>query len=79
MPLRYLWDPWKAPKAVQEKAKCVIGIDYPHPMVEHNKASKECFNLMTEVKNKLEAGGEGNQDIVISNPKKSLISLYWFW
>lgn len=59
IPLRYLWEPWKAPKAVQEKAKCVVGIDYPHPMVEHSKASKDCYNLMAEVKNKLVASGNG--------------------
>lgn len=59
MPVRYLFEPWKAPKAVQQKAKCVIGMDYPHPIVEHNKASKDCYNLMMEVKNKLVLQGKG--------------------
>ena len=53
MPLRYLFEPWTAPRAVQEKANCVIGVDYPTPMVEHQKASKHCYNLMMEVRNKL--------------------------
>ena len=59
MPSRYLFEPWKAPKAVQEKANCVVGVDYPFPIVEHNKASKECYNLMMEVKNKLTQQGKG--------------------
>lgn len=59
MPLRYLFQPWMAPKAVQEKAKCIIGVDYPKPMVEHAKVSKECYNMMMEVKNKLASTGEG--------------------
>ncbi|WAR09022.1 CRY1-like protein [Mya arenaria] len=59
MPIRYLFEPWKAPKAVQEKAGCVIGVDYPKPMVDHGKASKECYNMMMEVKNKLIASSKG--------------------
>lgn len=62
MPLRYLFEPWKAPKAVQEKAKCIVGVDYPAPMVEHSKVSKECYNRMMEVKNRLIAVGEGGKD-----------------
>ncbi|XP_052238808.1 cryptochrome-1-like isoform X2 [Dreissena polymorpha] len=58
MPLRYLFEPWKAPKSVQEKANCIIGVDYPLPMVEHGKASKQCYNMMMEVKNKLLATGK---------------------
>ncbi|WAQ94843.1 CRY1-like protein, partial [Mya arenaria] len=45
MPICYLFEPWKAPKAVQEKAGCVIGVDYPKPMVDHAKASKDCYNM----------------------------------
>ncbi|XP_052809529.1 cryptochrome-1-like [Mya arenaria] len=57
MPLRYLFGPWKAPKSVQEKARCVIGEDYPEPMVDHGKASTENYSRMMEVKNKLIASG----------------------
>lgn len=78
MPLRYLFEPWKAPRAVQEKAKCVIGVDYPKPMVDHTKASKECYNLMTEVKRKLISHGPGiliDLLIVLSN----LLITTTFW
>lgn len=50
MPLKYLFQPWKAPKAVQERAQCIIGKDYPAPMIDHVVASKECKNRMQEVK-----------------------------
>ena len=53
MPLKYLFNPWKAPLEVQKKAGCVIGEDYPKPMVEHNKASKDCKKLMEAVKRKV--------------------------
>eukprot|EP00929_Paragymnodinium_shiwhaense_P092648 TRINITY_DN5262_c0_g1_i1.p1 TRINITY_DN5262_c0_g1~~TRINITY_DN5262_c0_g1_i1.p1 ORF type:complete len:529 (-),score=150.22 TRINITY_DN5262_c0_g1_i1:69-1589(-) len=38
MPAKYIFSPWTAPKAVQEQAKCIIGKDYPAPIVEHAKA-----------------------------------------
>lgn len=57
MPLRYLFEPWKAPKAVQEKAKCIIGEDYPLPMVNHKEASNECAKMMNNVIDKFKGKG----------------------
>eukprot|EP00897_Mesotaenium_endlicherianum_P010804 jgi/Mesen1/9752/ME000698S09229 len=31
MPAQYIYEPWTAPLAVQKKAKCIIGTDYPSP------------------------------------------------
>ncbi|MEQ2313291.1 Cryptochrome-1 [Ameca splendens] len=42
-PARYIYDPWNAPEAVQKAAKCVIGVHYPKPMVNHAEAS--CINI----------------------------------
>lgn len=41
MPKSYLLEPWKAPEAVQKKANCIIGKDYPAPIVDHNSIHKE--------------------------------------
>ena len=41
MPDAYIYEPWKAPKAVQERAGCVVGRDYPKPIVDHREASQE--------------------------------------
>ncbi|KAJ0977758.1 hypothetical protein J5N97_013232 [Dioscorea zingiberensis] len=30
----YIYEPWSAPLGVQEKAKCIIGRDYPKPVEE---------------------------------------------
>jgi cryptochrome len=38
MPAKYMFQPWTAPKDVQEKAKCIIGKHYPAPIVDHAKA-----------------------------------------
>jgi len=36
MPVKYLYEPWKAPLSVQKEAGCIIGQDYPHPIVDHD-------------------------------------------
>ena len=40
-PDKYVYEPWTAPLEVQEEAGCIIGEDYPRPIVDHEKASKE--------------------------------------
>ena len=46
MPDAFIYEPWKAPRAVQERAGCVVGRDYPAPIVEHGPASKENMERM---------------------------------
>jgi len=41
MPARYLYKPWTAPLAEQKKAGCIIGQDYPQPIVDHKVAREE--------------------------------------
>lgn len=42
MPKEYIYEPWTAPMDVQRKVKCIIGKDYPEPLVSHLDASKNC-------------------------------------
>ncbi|XP_033101937.1 cryptochrome-1-like [Anneissia japonica] len=49
MPLKYLFEPWKAPLKVQEEAKCIVGKDYPKPMVKHSDVSKRNKKHMNDV------------------------------
>ncbi|KAM4617659.1 cryptochrome-2 isoform 2-T5 [Discoglossus pictus] len=39
-PSRYIYEPWNAPESMQKEAKCIIGIDYPKPIVIHAEASR---------------------------------------
>ncbi|KAL1565070.1 (6-4)DNA photolyase [Salvia divinorum] len=48
MPKEYIYEPWTAPMSIQVKAKCIIGKDYPKPVVDHNLASKECKQILYE-------------------------------
>lgn len=40
-PDAYIYEPWKAPLSVQQAAGCVVGKDYPKPIVDHDVVSKE--------------------------------------
>ncbi|KAJ1408554.1 FAD binding domain of DNA photolyase-domain-containing protein [Ochromonadaceae sp. CCMP2298] len=40
-PTKYIYEPWKAPRAVQEAAHCIVGQDYPMPMIDHDSARDE--------------------------------------
>ena len=45
-PDEYIYNPWEAPKSVQEAAGCIIGKDYPKPIVDHKIASKDNMRKM---------------------------------
>ncbi|XP_045471055.1 cryptochrome-1-like [Harmonia axyridis] len=49
MPIKYIHDPWTAPDTVQKAAKCVIGKDYPLPMVNHALVSRINVQRMKQV------------------------------
>lgn len=49
MPVQYIHEPWTAPENVQRATKCIIGKDYPLPMVNHCVASKINIERMKQV------------------------------
>ncbi|XP_068629221.1 cryptochrome-1-like [Battus philenor] len=49
MPTRYIHEPWVAPESVQQSARCVVGRDYPMPMVDHAKASQMNIERIKQV------------------------------
>jgi cryptochrome len=46
MPAKYIYEPWTAPLHVQEASGCVIGQDYPAPIVDHRVVSKRNMQWM---------------------------------
>ncbi|XP_055551909.1 cryptochrome-1-like isoform X6 [Falco biarmicus] len=58
-PAEYIYEPWKAPRAVQERAGCLVGTHYPQPIVEHGVASKRNLGRM-----KLAHARKGNKSPV---------------
>jgi len=45
-PSKYIYEPWKAPRSVQKAAGCIIGKDYPLPIVDHAECRKENMTRM---------------------------------
>ncbi|CAF0961683.1 unnamed protein product [Brachionus calyciflorus] len=39
-PTKYIYEPWTAPLEIQKRHNCIIGKDYPRPIVDHNIISK---------------------------------------
>ncbi|KAK6912169.1 Cryptochrome/DNA photolyase, FAD-binding domain [Dillenia turbinata] len=48
MPKEFIYEPWTAPLSIQKGAKCIIGKDYPKPVVSHDSASKDCKRKLAE-------------------------------
>lgn len=44
VPDEYLAEPWTMPEAVQKQAGCIIGSDYPEPIVDHAAARHEALH-----------------------------------
>ena len=61
-PDKYIYEPWMAPKNVQSAAGCIIGEDYPRPMVDHPKVSKQNMEKMKMAYAKEKEMKEGSEN-----------------
>jgi deoxyribodipyrimidine photo-lyase len=55
VPDQYIHNPWKLPPASQETASCIIGKDYPQPIIDHRFARERALEQFRAAKQK--AGG----------------------
>lgn len=46
-PSEFIYEPWKAPKKLQQVAGCIVGQDYPERIVVHEIVSKENITKMS--------------------------------
>jgi cryptochrome len=61
-PSQYIYEPWTAPLSVQKAAKCIIGQDYPRPIVDHNTISKTNINRMKQAYESSKAQSEESEE-----------------
>jgi cryptochrome len=61
-PSKYIYEPWTAPLSVQQEAGCIIGRDYPAPIVDHDIVSKENMSRMKEAYANQPGGGAADDD-----------------
>ncbi len=43
VPDEYVREPWRMPEELQRRARCVIGTDYPEPIVDHAEARRQAL------------------------------------
>ena len=53
VPDKYLHEPWKMPSDAQRASGCVMGQDYPEPIVDHAAARKKTLALYSAVRSDL--------------------------
>ncbi|XP_068020794.1 cryptochrome-1-like isoform X2 [Melanerpes formicivorus] len=47
---KHIYEPWTASEEEQKQAGCIIGQDYPFPMVNHKEVSEHNLQLMKQVR-----------------------------
>ena len=57
LPLKYLFEPWKAPLKVQKAARCIVGDDYPEPVANHTEQRKICVQRLKDLCISLDISG----------------------
>ncbi|KAJ9115883.1 hypothetical protein QFC22_005026 [Naganishia vaughanmartiniae] len=63
MPDKYIYAPHLAPLGVQQKAKCIIGQDYPSPMLDEKAEKERCI---ARLKIAFQVGLHGNSPEVMN-------------
>ncbi|KAJ8258797.1 hypothetical protein COCON_G00178090 [Conger conger] len=62
-PSKYIYEPWTAPEEVQLEARCIIGKDYPLPMVDHVEVSQRNMCLMRQLRSEQEGTAQLTRDV----------------
>lgn len=67
----YIYEPWMAPKSVQERAGCVVGVDYPKRIVVHEEVYKNNISKMSlAYKNTKASKSSNNKNSRNASPEK---------
>ena len=61
VPTPWIHTPWTMPLAIQQQAGCVIGRDYPAPIVDHAAAAREAKGVLHEIRKRPEARDEARR------------------
>ncbi|CCI43115.1 unnamed protein product [Albugo candida] len=70
MPAKYIYEPWKAPVTVQRLANCLVGKDYPFPIVDHKIAMRRCMAGMKASYAARKYGEQSHETNASPHPKK---------
>lgn len=75
-PDQYIYEPWLAPKSIQERAGCVVGVHYPKRVVVHEDVYKNNITKMSLAYKSTKAGKSSNnkksRDVSTTPDKKNI-------
>ncbi|XP_035828705.1 cryptochrome-1 [Aplysia californica] len=71
-PAKYIFEPWLAPSSVQQAAGCIVGKDYPRPIVDHDRARQENIKKMAAAYAAAKSSNEGSPVKTSGGGKKKL-------
>lgn len=77
-PAEYIYEPWKAPRSIQETAGCIVGKDYPRPIVEHEVVHKNNIQRMKAAYAKRSPEGKDGKPITKGVKRKATSNLDMF-
>ncbi|MEM1094414.1 MAG: deoxyribodipyrimidine photo-lyase [Bacteroidota bacterium] len=61
VPGGYIHEPWRMPPLVQQEVGCIVGIHYPHPIVDHKTAAKQAKDAVYAVRQLPETRAEAQR------------------
>ncbi|PFX23560.1 Cryptochrome-1 [Stylophora pistillata] len=67
LPTKYLFEPWKTPKPVQQAAGCIIGKNYPLPLVDHKEQLRKCEKRLMELAHNMSTESPAKQSKISAN------------
>nr|AJY53622.1 cryptochrome 2 [Nilaparvata lugens] len=70
-PSAYIHEPWNCPVELQRSAKCIIGEDFPLPMVNHVQASRVNMERLKQVYSRLAEFRNNNMHLMRPLPSPS--------
>ena len=51
-PLGFLQQPWRMDLIAQSRARCLIGVDYPAPLVDHERAARSARERLSQIRHR---------------------------
>jgi len=61
VPLAFLQEPWRMDIDMQRTANCMLGVDYPHPIVDHENAARAARERLTQIRRSAGYGSEAKR------------------
>uniref|UniRef100_A0A1I8PPM0 Cryptochrome-1 n=1 Tax=Stomoxys calcitrans TaxID=35570 RepID=A0A1I8PPM0_STOCA len=79
VPQLCIHEPWRMPQEEQEKAECIIGVHYPHPMIDLSWATERNMKAMRDLRMSLTSGGAPDKTPPHCRPSNEEEVRHFFW